>query len=98
MNRTIAFHRTLWEIADHAILIEVVSGLRARFSRFLYEAASALSQEQAHRHVDSHDELIDILKSGDVMAAQAEITRHILAAKERVLTYCQLESSALPAS
>ncbi len=93
-----AFHRTLWEIADHSILIEVVSSLRARLSRFLYEAASALSQQHAHRHVDSHDELINILKSGDVAAAQAEITQHILAAKERVLTYCQVEASDLPTS
>ena len=91
-----AFHRTLWEIADHSILIEVVSGLRARLSRFLYEAASALPRENANRHVDSHDEMINILKSGDVAAAQAEITQHILAAKERILTYCQVEDVEFP--
>ena len=91
-----AFHRTLWEIADHSILIEVVSGLRARLSRFLYEAASALPRENANRHVDSHDEMINILKSGDVAAAQAEITQHILAAKERILTYCQVEDVDFP--
>jgi DNA-binding GntR family transcriptional regulator len=93
-----AFHRTLWEIADHSILLEVVSSLRARLSRFLYEAASALSHEHAIRHVDSHDELIDILKRGDVSTAQAEITQHILAAKERILTYCQVEAAELPLS
>jgi DNA-binding GntR family transcriptional regulator len=75
-----------------------VASLRARLSRFLYEAASALSQEHANRHVDSHDELINILKSGDVAAAQTEITQHILAAKERVLTYCQIEVSELSSS
>ena len=93
-----AFHRALWEIADHSILIELVASLRARLSRFLYEAASALSQEHASRHVDSHDELINILKSGNVAAARAEITQHILAAKERILTYCQIEASELPSS
>jgi DNA-binding GntR family transcriptional regulator len=93
-----AFHRALWEIADHAILIEVVASLRARLSRFLYEAASALSHEHASRHVDSHDELIDILMSSDVAAAQAEITQHILAAKERILTYCQVDAAELPSS
>ena len=73
MKQDHAFHRALWEIADHAILIKIVSSPRARLSGFLYEDASAFSQEQAHRHVGSHDELSDILKSGDVVAAQAEI-------------------------
>lgn len=88
-----AFHLALWEIANHSILMEVVSGLRSRVSRFLYEATSVLPQEWAHRHVDSHDEMIDVLKSGDVDAAQREISQHILAAKQRILTYCQMGSS-----
>ena len=88
-----AFHCTLWEIADHSILLEIVSSLRTRLNRFLYEATSALPTEQASRHVASHDEMIEILKGGDVAIAQAEITQHILAAKERILTYCQLEAA-----
>jgi DNA-binding GntR family transcriptional regulator len=88
-----AFHRALWEMAGHSILLEIVASLRSRLSRFVYEATTALSQERAHRHVDSHDEMVDILKSGDVPAARAEITKHILAAKERILTYCQLETA-----
>ncbi|MBW7882992.1 MAG: GntR family transcriptional regulator [Caldilineaceae bacterium] len=86
-----AFHLMLWEIANHAILLEIVSSLRSRISRFLYEATTALPKEPANTHVDSHDDLIDILKSGDIEAAHAEIARHILAAKERILTYCMLE-------
>lgn len=93
-----AFHRTLWEIAEHSILSEVAASLRARLSRFLYEATSALPPEHASRHVDSHEELIDILKRGDVAAAQAEIRQHVLAAKERILTYCQVADFELPAS
>jgi len=91
-----AFHRKLWEIADHLILLEVVSSLRMRVSRFIYVATSVLPKEWANRHVESHDELIDILKRRDVAVAQAEITRHILAAKERILTYCQLEPIPAP--
>jgi DNA-binding GntR family transcriptional regulator len=87
-----AFHQALWQIADHSILFEVVSSLRARISRFLYDATSALPCEPANSHVDSHDSLIDTLKTGDVEAAQEMITIHILSAKQRILTYCQLES------
>lgn len=91
-----AFHHMLWEIADHSILLEIVSSLRMRVSRFIYVATSALPKERANRHVDSHAELIDILQRGDVAAAQTEITQHILAAKERILTYCQLEPIPAP--
>jgi DNA-binding GntR family transcriptional regulator len=92
-----AFHYALWEIAHHSLLLEVVSGLRSRLSRFLYEANSALSQEGASRHVDSHDEFIDVLKSGDVATAQREIAIHILSAKTRILTHCQLAPVQSPA-
>lgn len=87
-----AFHLVLWQIADHSILLEVVSSLRARISRFLYEANGALPREPANSHVDSHDSLIDTLKTGDVAAAQEMISVHILAAKQRIVTYCQLEA------
>lgn len=84
------FHHTLWKIADHSIMLEVVSSMRARISRFLYEATNVLSPNELSTHVDGHDVLIAILKSGDVAAAQAGITQHILGAKNRVLTYCKL--------
>lgn len=88
------FHLTLWRLADHSILLEVVSSLRSRISRFLYEANSALSSAPANTHVDSHDDLIDILSSGDVAAAIEAITDHILDAKKRILTHCRLETDA----
>lgn len=78
------FHRTLWEIADHELLLEVISSLRARISRFLYEANSALTDTELDHHIASHDQLIDILKSGDQAQAQEEITRHVLGAKRRI--------------
>lgn len=43
MKQDYSFHRALCEIADHAILIEVVSSPRVRLRRFLYEDARAVS-------------------------------------------------------
>ena len=82
------FHNALWEIANHVLLLEVVSGLRARINRFLGEATDLLPASQLEMHVNSHDDLINILATGDVGEAQGEITRHILGAKTRILTYC----------
>lgn len=82
------FHGALWEIADHALLLEVVSGLRARINRFLGEATAVLPTSQRDMHIDSHDYFIDILVKGDVDEAKTEITNHILGAKTRIFTYC----------
>jgi DNA-binding GntR family transcriptional regulator len=82
------FHYTLWQIADHSILLEVVSSLRSRISRFLYEATIALPLLELEAHVAGHGVLIEVL-SGDVMVAKDAITKHILAAKGRILAYCE---------
>lgn len=85
-----AFHHTLWVIAEHSIMLEVVAGLRSRISRFLYEATGSLPPGQLTLHADGHDRLIDVIRTRDVEAARAEMTNHILVAKERILTYCNL--------
>ncbi len=82
------FHSTLWAIADHSLLLEMISGLRSRINRFLYEAAGVLPASEVDTHIDAHDRLIDVLKQTDVALAQATMTDHILAARTRILTYC----------
>lgn len=82
------FHNALWEIADHSLLLEVVSGLRARINRFLGEATAVLATSEREMHIESHDLLIDIITKGDIVEAKAEITRHVMGAKKRILTYC----------
>ncbi|MHB8747569.1 MAG: GntR family transcriptional regulator [Aggregatilineales bacterium] len=81
------FHETLWKTADHAVLLEVVSGLRSRISRFLYEATKALKPEALNEHARLHADLLEILKSGDVAVAQNAISDHIMAAKERIRNF-----------
>jgi len=82
------FHLTLWQIAKHSMMIEVLSTLRARISRFLYEANGALTSAELGMHIDSHDDLIEILRNGNVTQAQEAFALHVLGAKERILTYC----------
>lgn len=82
------FHNALWEIADHALLLEVVSGLRARINRFLGEATALLPASERKSHIDSHDFMIDIIAKGNVVEAKTEITNHVLGAKTRILLYC----------
>ena len=87
------FHSTLWSIADHTLLLEVVSGLRSRINRFLFEAAGVLPASELDSHVNSHDGLVAVFKSADIARAQAEMTNHVLAARDRILTYCNFTDS-----
>jgi len=84
------FHLLLWQIAQHSMMLEVLSTLRARISRFLYEANGALTMAELEMHINGHDDLIEVLLSRDVPQAQDSFMRHVLGAKERILTYCNL--------
>lgn len=84
------FHLTLWQIADHAIMLEVLTSLRSRINRFLYEANEALPTEQIEMHVDSHEDLLDVLRSRDMERARRIFTQHVVGAKVRILAYCNL--------
>ncbi|MCB0065050.1 MAG: GntR family transcriptional regulator [Caldilineaceae bacterium] len=90
------FHSTLWSVANHTLLLEVVSGLRSRINRFLFEVSGALPTTDMDQHINSHDQLIDVLKAGNVANAQREMTAHVLIATKRIMTYCNLSDDALP--
>ena len=80
------FHRLLYAIADHSILLEIASGLRARMDRFLYEANVVYRRkEELGKTILSHTKLLESLKSRDLEAVRCTIEEHINAAKERIL-------------
>jgi len=84
------FHLTLWQIAEHSMMLEVLSTLRARISRFLYEANDALTSAELDMHINSHDDLIEVLRSRNIAQAQDAFVGHVVGAKARILAYCDL--------
>lgn len=84
------FHHRLWTIAEHSLMLEVLAGLRTRISRFLYEANGALTDVELDKHINSHDALLELFGAKEAAPARAAITRHVLAAKARILAHCQL--------
>ena len=80
----VKFHSLLWDLSNHAILIEVVSSLRSRISRFLAEANDRVSPIALMQHVATHRELVDVLKQRDIPKAKAAMTEHILNSRERI--------------
>ena len=81
------FHSILWELSQHTILIEVVSSLRSRISRFLMDANEVLSPTELNMHVEAHQDLVNVLKLGDIERAKDAIADHILDAHERIRAY-----------
>lgn len=81
------FHSILWELSQHSILIEVVSSLRSRISRFLVEANNVLSPTELNHHVEAHKTLVNVLNKGDIERAKDAIADHILDAHERIKKY-----------
>ena len=81
------FHSILWQLSQHSILIEVVSSLRSRISRFLVEANNVLSPTELNHHVEAHQTLVNVLNAGDIERAKDAIADHILDAHERIKKY-----------
>ena len=80
----VRFHETLWQLADHELLLEVAGGLRGRIERFLRAANAALAPDELRQHARAHVELVELLASGDGAAVAAAMRRHIEQGSERV--------------
>ena len=78
------FHGTLWQLADHALLLEVSTQLRGRIRRFLVAAAENLDRAELVAHAETHRELVDVLAAGTPAAARRAMRRHIEIAADRI--------------
>lgn len=79
-----AFHARLAELADHAILSELVAHLRGRVNAFLVAATAALEGEGLAAHAESHRRLLEAIVGGTAAEAQREAERHIRLAAHRM--------------
>lgn len=78
------FHETLWELADHQLLMSTVAQLRGRINGFLRAANDALSPNELAAHAESHFDVIDAIASGDEATVRQQISQHIETAAERI--------------
>ncbi len=78
------FHQRLWELTDHALLVDVAAQMRSRTNHFFRAAAASLGRDEVRQHAESHQELLDVIASGDVRAAERAMQRHVEAAAKRI--------------
>ncbi|MBX3080565.1 MAG: GntR family transcriptional regulator [Anaerolineae bacterium] len=80
------FHETLWAMAEHNILAELLAELRSRSHIFYFLREQSYFTENVG-FLDSHRSLLAALNSGSVAEAKAEMTRHIEKAKHFIENY-----------
>jgi DNA-binding GntR family transcriptional regulator len=78
------FHQRLWELTDHAVLVELAAQMRSRTSHFYRAAAASLGPDEVRRHADSHQQLLDVIASGDRRAAERAMQQHVEQAAQRI--------------
>jgi DNA-binding GntR family transcriptional regulator len=78
------FHEYLWRLTDHALLMEVAGQLRSRVTHFYRAAVAPLGPDGLRRHAETHQELLDVIVSGDLRAAEEAMEEHICAAAQRI--------------
>jgi DNA-binding GntR family transcriptional regulator len=78
------FHQRLWELTDHTLLVELAAQMRSRTSHFFRAAAASLGPDEVRRHADSHQQLLDVIASGDRRAAERAMQHHVELAAQRI--------------
>jgi len=78
------FHQRLWELTEHALLVDVAAQMRSRMNHFFRAAAASLGPDEVRQHAESHQELLDVIASGNTRAAERAMQRHVEAAAKRI--------------
>lgn len=78
------FHQRLWELTDHALLVEMAAQMRSRMSHFFRAAAASLGPDELRRHAEDHQQLLDVIASGDRHAAERAMQQHVEQAAHRI--------------
>lgn len=88
-----AFHETLWELADHRMLLDLAARLRSRINSFLWAATRTLSRDELELHAQSHGELVDAIASGVPRRARRAMEEHIMTGAKRVRASLERDST-----
>ena len=70
-----AFHRLIWEIAEHGILYDVLARLEVKIRMFM--AAQAPAFDHLYDSVETHHQVIEAIAAGNAEAAKVGIQKHI---------------------
>jgi DNA-binding GntR family transcriptional regulator len=78
------FHARLWELAEHSILIDVLTPLRGRLDVLLRAATVDRPADELVQHARAHEQLLDAIVSRDSKRGRAAMVAHIEDAANRL--------------
>jgi DNA-binding GntR family transcriptional regulator len=85
-------HALLWELAEHSILLGVVTHLCGRLDALLRDATIRRPPDEMRIHAQAHLDLVDAIVSGDQERGRRQIASHVQDATDRL---CALQEQAV---
>lgn len=83
-----AFYAALYDSAERPLLWEMITQLRLKLGR--YVLGWRLVHDEGHQH--SHEELVDVVRSGDADAALDVLSHHLTHVRDAVLELLEREN------
>ena len=81
----LAFHRQIYVIADHELLLHMWTSMEANVARSIFYGNYQHQDTTAQLMRDSHRIILEIIESGDIEAAKHEIDAQLKQAGERLI-------------
>ncbi|MEJ8567967.1 GntR family transcriptional regulator [Elongatibacter sediminis] len=97
MQLNIDFHMTLYEPSQLTLTMQTLNGLLLRTDRY-FRLQQAISPSVQHKSHDEHQEILDIIRSGDHEAAVRLMREHIESNSDEVIQFVEDGAKADPAS
>ena len=96
MALNIDFHMTLYEPSQLVLTMQTLKSMFRRTDRY-FRLQQAISPTVENTNRDQHQEIIDIIRSGDRKAALKSMREHIRSNADEIIRYVESLSSSSPA-
>jgi DNA-binding GntR family transcriptional regulator len=82
----LAFHRQIYVIADHELLLHMWASLEANVARSIFYGNYQHQDDSPQMMLNSHCIILETIESGDIEAAKCEVDFQLKAAGEKLVT------------
>lgn len=88
----LSFHEYIYELADHSRMHNIWNHLRMQTQLLI--GLTTKTHEYPNQPKELHQRILDALRTGDLVSAEAALTAHILDAQQRALSALRLNNAA----
>jgi DNA-binding GntR family transcriptional regulator len=81
----LAFHRQIYAMADHELLLQMWTTIEANVERSIFYGNFQHQDEPSQILLDSHRLILEAIESGNIEAAKSEIDRQLNSASDTLV-------------